>query len=80
LLTKWLGLVEATVVLGGLVGLVTGMYWLATKPMPGVLVMLASVALLLSSAAKLGEAQEIRLGSHQSHEHLSRIRVGSSGR
>src|ERR1700693_681485 len=60
LLTKLLGGVEAAVLLGGLAGLVTGMYLLATSPLPGVTVMLASMALLLSSVAKLGEAQEIR--------------------
>ncbi len=58
MLTKWLAVLEAAVVLGGLAGLVTGMCLLATSPLPGVMVMLASMALLLSSVAKLAEAQE----------------------
>ena len=58
MLTKWLDVLEAAVLLGGLAGLVSGMYLLATSPLPGVMVMLASMALLLSSVAKLAEAQE----------------------
>ena len=57
MLTKWLGVLEAAVVLGGLAALVTGMYLLATSPLPGVMAMLASMALLLSSVGKLAEAQ-----------------------
>jgi hypothetical protein len=60
LLTKLLGALEAAVVLGGLAGLVAAMYLLATSPLPGVMVMLASMALLLSSVGKLGEAQEVQ--------------------
>ena len=60
MLSKWLGFIEATVSLGGLAGLVTGMYLLATSPLVGVTVMLASMALLVSAVAKLGEAQEVR--------------------
>jgi len=55
-----LGVLEAAVVFGGLAGLVTGMYLLATSPLPGVVVMLASMAMLVSSVKKLGEAQEER--------------------
>ncbi|HLM81289.1 MAG TPA: hypothetical protein VK395_08225 [Gemmataceae bacterium] len=55
-----LGVLEAAVLLGGLAGLVTGMYLLATSPLPGVTVMLASMAMLVSSVKKLGEAQEER--------------------
>jgi len=60
MLTKWLGVIEAAVSLGGLAGLVTGTYLLATSPLAGVVVMLASMTLLVSSVAKLGEAQEVR--------------------
>ena len=59
-LAKWLGLLEATVSLGGLAGLVTGMYLLASRPLPGAVVMLATMTLLVSSVAKLGKAQEVR--------------------
>lgn len=59
MLTKWLGVLEAAAVLGGLGGLVAGMYLLATIPLPGVMVMLASMALLMSSVGKLAEAQEV---------------------
>jgi hypothetical protein len=55
-----LGVLEATVLLGELAGLVTGMYLLATSPLPGVTVMLASMAMLVSSVKKLGEAQAER--------------------
>jgi len=79
-LTKWLGVLEAGVVLGGLAGLVTGLYLLATGPLPGVVVMLASMALLLSSVAKLGEAQEVRQESNAGREGLTRSRAPSSGR
>ena len=60
MLKNWLGVLEAAVLLGGLAGLVTGMYLLATSPLPGVTVMLASMAMLVSSVKKLGEAQEER--------------------
>ncbi|MFI5118502.1 MAG: hypothetical protein ACHP8B_17575 [Terriglobales bacterium] len=79
-LAKWLGVLEAAVVLGGLAGLVTGMYLLATSPLPGVMVMLASMALLLSSVAKLAEAQEVRQECDAGRERFSRSRAGSSGR
>lgn len=69
-LAKWLGVVEATVLLGGLAGLVTGMYLLATSPLPGVMVMLAAMALLLSSVAKLAEAQEVRHESNAGRQRL----------
>jgi len=59
MLKNLLGVLEAAVVFGGLAGLVTGMYLLATSPLPGVVVMLASMTLLVSSVAKLGEAQEV---------------------
>ena len=74
MLTKWLGVLEAAVVVGGLGGLVTGMYLLATSPLPGVMVMLASMALLLSSVAKLGEAQEVRQESDAVRERFHRKR------
>jgi len=80
MLTKWLDVLEAAVLLGGLAGLVSGMYLLATSPLPGVMAMLASMALLLSSVAKLAEAQErtgrIRCGPRP----FSRSRAGSSSR
>jgi hypothetical protein len=80
LLTKFLGVLEATVLLGGLAGLVTGMYLLATSPLPGVMVMLASMALLLSLVAKLGKAQEVGHESNARGGRFSRSRAGSSGR
>ena len=80
MLTKLLGVLEAKVLLGGLAGLVTGMYLLATRPLPGVMVMLASVTLLLSSVVKLGEALEVRHGSNAGGERFSRSRTASSGR
>ena len=80
MLTKLLGILEAAVLLGGLAGLVTGMYLLATSPLPGVMVMLASMALLLSSVAKLAEAQEVRQECNTGRERFSRSRAGSSGR
>jgi hypothetical protein len=79
LLTKFLGVLEATVLLGGLGGLVTGMYLLATSPLPGVTVMLASMTLLLTSVAKLGEAQEYDKNPARG-ERFSRSRGGSSAR
>jgi hypothetical protein len=80
LLTKWLGVLEGAVVLGGLAGLVTGMYLLTTSPLPGVMVMLASVALLLSSVATLAEAQEVRQECDTDRERFSRSRAASSNR
>ncbi len=79
MLTKWLGVIEAMVVLGGLSGLVTGMYLLETNPVLGVLLMLACMALLLSSVAKLCEMQEARLQSGAESGRYSRSRAGGSG-
>jgi hypothetical protein len=45
--------------------------------LPGVMVMLASMTLLLSSVAKLGEAQEIRHESNARNERFSRSRHSS---
>ena len=78
MMTNLLGVLEAAVVLGGFAGLVTGMYLLATSPLSGVIVMLASMAMLLSSVAKLCEAQEARHQSGAMGERLSRRRAGSS--
>ncbi len=77
MLTKWLGVIEAAVVFGGFAGLVTGMYLLATSPLSGASVVLASMALLLSSVAKLCEAQEARHQSDAIGERFSRRRAGS---
>jgi len=77
--TKWLGVIEAVVVLGGLGGLLTGMYLLAIYPLLGVLLMLASMALLLSSVSKLCEMQESRLQSGAASERFSRSRADGSG-
>jgi hypothetical protein len=79
MLTKWLGVIEATVVLGGLGGLFTGMYLLENNPVLGVLLMLASMALLLSSVEKLCEMQEARLQSGTGSGRYSRSRAGGSG-
>ncbi len=76
MLTKWLGVIEAAVVFSGLAGLVTGMYLLATGPLPGVMVMLASMAMLVSSVGKLAEAQEVRQESVAAGERSSRGRAG----
>jgi hypothetical protein len=78
MLTKWLGVIEATVMLGGLSGLVTGMYLLETNPVLGVLLMLASMALLLSSVAKLCEMQEARQQAGAGLERFFRDRAGRS--
>jgi hypothetical protein len=56
------------------------MYLLATSPLLGVMVMLASMALLLSSVAKLAEAQEVRQECDTGRERFSRSRAGTSGR
>ncbi|HYW37563.1 MAG TPA: hypothetical protein VE957_05580 [Terriglobales bacterium] len=80
MLTKWLGVLEAAVVFGGLAGLVTGMYLLPTSPLPGVMVILASMAMLVSSVGKLCEAQEVRQECDTGRERFSRSRAGSSGR
>jgi hypothetical protein len=79
MLKNLLGVLEAAVLLGGLAGLVTGMYLLATSPLPGVTVMLASMAMLVSSVKKLGEAQEEWPESDAGRERSSRSRAGSSG-
>jgi hypothetical protein len=78
MLKNLLGVLEAAVLLGGLAGL--GMYWLATSPLPGVMVMLASMAVLLSSVAKRAEAQEVRQECATGRQRFSRSRAGSSGR
>jgi hypothetical protein len=78
MLTKWLGVIEAAVVLGGCGGLITGMYLLATSPLPGVVVVLASMALLLSSVAKLSEAQELRQQCGAARERFPHRCAGSS--
>jgi len=75
LLTKLPAVLEATVLLGGLAGLVTGMHLSATSSLPGVTVMLASMTLLLSSVAKLGEAQEVRQQTNAGRELSVRNRV-----
>ena len=75
MLTKWLDLLEAAVLLGGLAGLVTGMYLLTTSPLPGVVLMLTSMALLLSSVAKLAEAQEVRQECGEGRERFARTRA-----
>ena len=71
---------EALVAFGGLAGLVTGMYLLTSGPLPGVMVMLTSMAMLVSSVGKLATAQEVRLESGAVREIDSRRRVGSPGR
>lgn len=78
-MTKLLGVLEATVSLGGPVGLVTGMYLLATRPLLGVMVMLGATALLVSSVAKLGGAQEARQ-KVAGRERFARSRSGGFGR
>jgi len=80
MLRKWLGVLEAAVVFGGLAGLVTGMYLLATSPLPGVMVMLASMTMLVSAVGKLCAAQEARHESDGGRERFSRTRAGNSGR
>jgi UPF0716 family protein affecting phage T7 exclusion len=57
---EWLGFLETGVMLGGVAGLIGGLYLLATSPLPGVVTMLASMTLLLSSVGKLGAEQEAR--------------------
>ncbi len=79
MLTKMIGVTEAAILLGGIGGLVAGMYLLATSPLSGVMVMLASMALLLSSVAKLGEMQEVRSAVNAGCERGSGSRARSSG-
>jgi hypothetical protein len=78
MLKNLLGVIEAAVMFGGLAGLVTGMYWLATSPLSGVMLMLASMTMLVSSVAKLAEAQELRQESAAVRERFFRVRAGSS--
>lgn len=80
MLTKWLGVIEAAVVFGGLTGLVAGIYLLAKGPLPGVMLMLASTALLVSSAGKLAAAQEVRQESGTVRERYSRRSARNSAR
>jgi hypothetical protein len=74
-----LGVLEATILLGGFGGLVIGMYLLATRPLPGVMAMLASMTLLLSAVAKLGEVQEVRQECDADAGRYSRRRANGSG-
>jgi hypothetical protein len=46
MLTKWLGVLEVALLLGGLTGLLVGTYLLATSLLPGLIVILAIVVLL----------------------------------
>jgi hypothetical protein len=78
MLKNLLGVIEAAVMFGGLAGLVTGMYWLATSPLSGVMLMLASMTMLVSSVAKLAEAQELRQEYAAVRERFFRVRAGSS--
>ena len=73
-----LGVLEVAVVMGGCGGFITGMYLLATSPLPGVVVVLASMALLLSSVVKLSEAQEVWYKADASRERFSRVRAECS--
>jgi hypothetical protein len=57
---EWPGFLETGVMLGGVAGLIGGLYLLATSPLPGVVTMLASMTLLLSSVGKLSAVQEAR--------------------
>ena len=76
---QWLGVLEAAVLLCGFAGLVGGLYLLATSPLPGVLAMLSSMALLLSSVAKLSEAQEVRQRCEAGVEHLPQVSAQRTG-
>jgi hypothetical protein len=80
MLTKWLGGIEAAVAFGGVAGLVSGIYLLATSPLLGVMIMLASMAMLASSVGKLCEAQEVRHESNRRRGDLSRGGAGNSGK
>jgi len=80
MLKNLLGVLEAAVVFGGFAGLVTGMYLLATTPLLGAVAMFASMALLLSSVARLSKAQEERHECDAGRERFSRSRAGSSGK
>ena len=75
-----LGVLEVAIVLGGCGGFVAGMYLLATNPLPGVVVVLASMAMLLSSVAKLSEAQETRHECDAGQGRFSRGRADTAGR
>jgi uncharacterized membrane protein len=58
MLTKWLGVLEVALLLGGLAGLLAGAYLLATSLLPGVTVILAIMVLLFCLVAKVAAAQE----------------------
>ncbi len=55
---QWLGFLETAVMLSGIFGLIGGLYLLASSPLPGAITMLASMALVLSSVARVSAAQE----------------------
>ena len=80
MLTKWLGGIEVAVAFGGVAGLVSGMYLLATSPLLGVVIMLASMAMLVSSVGRLCEAQEVRHESNRKPQDSLCGRAGNSGK
>ncbi len=57
---RWLGILEAAVMLGGVAGLIGGQYLLETSPLPAVVTMLASMTLVLGSVARASAAQEMQ--------------------
>lgn len=67
MLTKWLGVLEVALLLGGLAGLLAGAYLLATSLLPGVTVILAIMVLLFCLVAKVAAAQE-RSARKRTHE------------
>jgi hypothetical protein len=58
MITRWLGVLEVALLLGGLTGLLAGTYLLATSLLPGLIVILAIVVLLFCFVAKVAAAQE----------------------
>ena len=61
--TKWIGVMEAVISVGGLAGMIGGLYLLASSPLPGVMSILASMTLLLGMAGKVAQKQEARCAS-----------------
>ncbi len=53
-------MIETAVMLGGVLGLIGGLYLLSSSPLPGAITMLASMTLVLSSVSRVSAAQEVR--------------------
>ncbi len=70
---QWLGVIETAVMLGGVFGLIGGLYLLSSSPLPGAITMLASMTLVLSSVTRVSAAQETRQTCKVRGEHLPQV-------